>query len=247
MFVVGAARSGTSMLAWALAEHANFATSFEADFIVNLYGFGRLRRAYAKARARDDGWLSRNSVDLPEFCAHLGAGLDQLYRSRMPADRWIDATPRHSLMTLELALLFPRARFLHIVRNGRHAVNSMIHSGFQAWSARSFTLASLNWARYVRGCRRLATASPQRLLEIRYESLLSDSESAWAEIFAFLDTPGADGPARFVATRRINSSFSESDAAGDAGPPAWSPLQERIFRASAGPLMRELGYPLAAD
>ena len=249
VFVVGAARSGTSVLAWALAEHDAFATSYEADFIVNLYGFGRLQRAYSKARSRSDGWLQRNAVELPEFCQHLGDGLDGLYRSRVSGDRWIDATPRHSLMTLELALLFPSARFIHIIRNGRDAVNSMIHSGFEAWSARSFTLACMNWARYVRGCRRLTAASPGRVLELRYENLVASPAQTWASIFDFLDAKHSDGPARFVETNRINSSFGhrvdedgrESEA--PEKPPEWTPLQRRIFAASAGSLMRELGYP----
>jgi hypothetical protein len=247
VFVVGAPRSGTSMLAWALAEHSQFATSFETDIIIELMGGNRLPRAYRKARARPDGWLGKHQMPMAEFCAHLGTGLDHLYRSRLTAHRWIDATPRHVLMGQQLALLFPQSRFLHIVRDGRQAVESMIHSGFRAWSARSFLLSCVTWVRYVRTGRKLARIIPRRVLEIRYEELVQD-ERSWEDILGFLAVESHPGCAEFVCNNRINSSFGHSnDASGQwldkpARGKSWSKLQNMIFNRVAGPLMKELGY-----
>ena len=45
--------------------------------------------------------------------------------------RWVDQSPSYTLIASELARLFPDAQFLHIVRDGRRVVNSMIRSGFE--------------------------------------------------------------------------------------------------------------------
>lgn len=235
------------MLAWALSEHPAFATSFEADFIIELMAGRRLERAWRRAGRRADGWLVKHQVSLEEFCAHLGIGLDHLYRSRLTAKRWVDATPRHVLMSPQLALLFPGARFLHIVRDGQKCVDSMIHSGFNAWSARSFTLACMTWVRYVRAGQALARIIPGRVHTLSYEDLVQNGEN-WHGIFEFLaEKPLADC-AEFVANKPINSSFGQSnDADGQwherpAHGEPWNKLQHLVFNRIAGSLMVELGY-----
>jgi hypothetical protein len=240
------------MLGWALAEHADFATSFEADFITELYQGDCLSRSWRRASRRSDGWLAKHQVSLQEFCAHLGGGLDQMYRSRLDAARWIDATPRHVLMGPQLALLFPQGRFLHIIREGREAVDSMIHSGFSAWSARSFTLACLTWVRYVRAGRKLAGLIPDRVHTVRYEQLTNDDER-WQAVFDFLGVEAHVGSAEFVSSTTINSSFGCTHDANGARPrrpsrgKPWSKLQQVIFNRIAGPLMTELGYPMTSE
>ena len=41
--------------------------------------------------------------------------------------RWIDQTPANTLVVDRLAEMFPGARFLHILRDGRRVVHSMIN------------------------------------------------------------------------------------------------------------------------
>jgi len=45
LFIIGSPRSGTSIISWALAQHDNFWTSAESDFILFLFGKGKLQDA----------------------------------------------------------------------------------------------------------------------------------------------------------------------------------------------------------
>ena len=71
VFVVGAPRSGTSILGWSLDQHPALFTSHEVDFLAELFGRGHLLSAY-QSSLRPDGWLNQNDVDLATFSRHWG-------------------------------------------------------------------------------------------------------------------------------------------------------------------------------
>ncbi len=55
VFIIGSPRSGTSVLAWALAQHKDFWTAGETDFLFHLFGQGRLETAWAASGGSGDG------------------------------------------------------------------------------------------------------------------------------------------------------------------------------------------------
>lgn len=255
VFVIGCPRSGTSVLSWALAQQHDFWTSAESDFMLDLFGKGKLKADYERAYARPDrGWLSKNEVGYEEFAACLGSGVDKLFLSRSGGKRWVDATPGYTLMAHELALLFPAAKFLNIVRNGRAVVNSMVNSHFSAPWASDFAHACETWVHYVlKGCR-FQSENPDRALEVRYEALVDNAGAQFEEIWAFLEADPSPKAAELIDTKRINSSYGNVEP-GDirkikdpkAGPKepwtVWGLDQIATFRRIAGPMMVELGYP----
>src|SRR5438105_2696188 len=121
VFIIGSPRSGTSILAWSLAQHSQLWTSTESDVFWHLLAERHAERAYETAAARPDSqdWLRRNDVVEEEFLAHVGLGLNALCASRSEGRRWIDQTPRNTLIAPTLALVFPDALFVHILRDGR--------------------------------------------------------------------------------------------------------------------------------
>ena len=130
VFILGSPRSGTSALAWALAQHPELWTSAESDFLIHLFRRGRIRGAWEQASERPDGgWLQKNQVDYPEFAQFIGIGIDALFRSRSKDLIWVDQTPGHTLMADILKDMFPFARFVHIIRDGRAVVNSSYDKG----------------------------------------------------------------------------------------------------------------------
>jgi hypothetical protein len=125
--------------------------------------------------------------------------------------------------------VFPDARFVHVVRDGRAVVNSWLqmpwwrgYQGPEHWqwgmlsdlelsrweqSAHSFpVLAAILWNRLMDAaeeCR--STLPPGSWLDVRYEDLLADPERTMAQIHGFFDlAPAADGIARyhFATTRK---------------------------------------------
>ena len=213
VFVIGCPRSGTSAFSWALAQHEDFWTSAESDILQLLYGRLHLQRSYRIAFDRsDDGWLRVNKVDYPEFCRHVGLGLDQLFRSRAGGRRWVDSSPGYTLIVPDLALMFPTARFIHLVRDGRAVVNSMLNSGFSMEWATDFGKACFTWAHYVRKGVEFEKDLPGRILRVRHDRLVDDPASTCRGILAFLGARPSSAPADFLATSRVNSSYGNTKA-----------------------------------
>jgi len=254
VFILGCPRSGTSVLSWAVAAHDDFWTSAESDILHLLFGGGHLHRSFKEAYERPDGgWLFKNKVTLREFYQHLGTGIDLLFQSRAGNRRWVDATPSHTLMARELAMLFPRARFLHIVRDGRSVVSSMQSSGFDTPWSDNFKLACTTWAHYVTSGMRFQEEAPDRVLEVRNERLRSEPAEEMGRIYDFLGAEPDPRGAEFLSTKRINSSYGnekpgdvkkvkDPDAAPKEPWTDWSKSMTREFEKQAGDVMRAVGY-----
>jgi len=256
VFIVGSPRSGTSVLSWALARHPNFWTSAESDYLLELYGGGHLHEVYKRAFGRPDGgWLKRQNVSFEEFAAQMGLGAERLYDSRSKGRRWVDATPGHTLMIDDLMRLFPEARFLHILRDGRAVVNSMVSSDFDIDWASDFALACRTWVHYAQLGHEAARAHADRVLEVRQEQLVAEPHLELARVFEFLDEQSCERSVELLLTQRVNSSYGNL-AVGDirkakdpgAAPPrpwrSWTAKQNRTFNAIAGDAARSFGYEL---
>lgn len=211
IFIIGCPRSGTSALSWALAQHPSMWVSAESDFIQLLFGYGHMQRAYRIASERpDDGWLTKNEVGYSEFSSYLGNGIDQLFQSRSEGRRWIDSSPGYTLMATELAMMFPRASFIHLVRDGRAVVNSMINSNFDIDWAQDFERACITWAHYIQKGLDFETIWPARVLRVSHADLVSTPEQTCASILEFTGSDPHAGPAEFIAGGRINSSYDNT-------------------------------------
>ena len=257
VFVIGSPRSGTSVLAWAIAQHPDMFTGPEVDFT---YHFGLSRefdRIWERCAERESGWLSRHDITRDEFVAFVGLGLDQLVRRRSKGRRWVDSTPANVLVGPMLARLFPNAKFVHIVRDGRWVVNSLMKSGIDVRAARDFSTATKTWRTYVNAGREFANAHPGRVMEVRQEMLERDPESVMRSVQRFLGLKHLDKPAAFLKTRRINSSYATTlrenlkETSPDAVPKApwrgWSASEKDIFRSIATQTMAELGYDTSLE
>ena len=254
VFVIGCPRSGTSILSWALAKHPNFWTSGESDYLLQLFGEGRVERIYRQTCERSDqGWLHKEEVGFTEFAAALGLGPERLFDSRSGGRRWVEATPSYTLMTEGLLDLFPAASFLHIVRDGRAVVNSMLSSGFDIDWASDFDAACRTWVHYASLGRKAVEDHADRVIEVRHDDLSQKPWDELARVFEFLGERIAHSSIDIILTRRINSSYGNV-AADDIRMPkdpaaapqrpweAWTDAQRATFAEIAGETMRELGY-----
>src|SRR5687767_476317 len=98
VFIIGSPRSGTTALAWSLAQHSELWTSNESDFLFYLLANQHVEKAFHRARdAVGDRWLKREGVEQKEFYAFLGLGLNALFTSRSGGKRWVDQTPLYTM------------------------------------------------------------------------------------------------------------------------------------------------------
>ena len=125
-----------------------------------------------------------------------------------PKMRWVDGTPDYSLDIYALRKLFPEALFIHIVRNVRDVVRSMLnfHHVAEIKLVRNEEAAYRYWLRMVRACMQAEEAyGPRVVKRLFYSSLVDDSEAAMRSLMDFVGEPYC---ARCLEPlkRRINSS-----------------------------------------
>ena len=92
VFILGAPRSGTSVTAWALAQHPSLWTAGEIKLLWLLYGKRQLEAMYERAQRDPSGGFMRScKVTWPEFAAATAASTSGW------APAWLsEAKPRRS-------------------------------------------------------------------------------------------------------------------------------------------------------
>ena len=160
-----------------------------------------------------------------------------------------------------LHALWPGARFVHLIRDGRDVALSLMNwpsvrtkkpGTFLTWKDDPVSTAALWWELNVRRGREVGEAlGSERYRELRYESLVAHPEQECAKLCEFL------GLAYDEAMLNYHEAFR--DAAGPEVRHDWQPILSGLrnwraqmpgndverFEAAVGPLLDELGYPRA--
>lgn len=211
VFVVGSARSGTSLLSSIIKTSSEIA-SYDAETLL-LYSceskYGPLSDSAARSRFWND-WknsrqyyrsgLSEADVDAiasrcDSYIAVLGEYMN-LFASRQGCQLWIDGTPSNGFCLDQIAESFPNARVIHIVRDGRAVAASLAKlgwTGVRAYNSMdALCYSSLKWRAAV-----LAASESQRILGdryllVKYEDLVLDSRNIIDRVSSFLGLPELD-------------------------------------------------------
>ena len=138
--------------------------------------------------------------------------------------------------------IFPTARFVHIIRDAREVALSM-HRTRTAALERSWHFAAVDWASHVGAGRDIGKQiDPGRYIEVRYERLMAEPAAVLSQL---LDYAGG-GPERDARVARIHEEVAQ--LVKPANTEKWRTLAPaagvRHVERVAGPLLRELGYPL---
>jgi hypothetical protein len=225
VFVIGSPRSGTHGLAFALGNHSQFWTHSESEILYPLFSHDPVQPLMDNAETRVlPTWLRMFDVNKAELYGFLGLGINALFTCRNPGKRWIDKSPYYTLMAPILADMFPGASFLHIIRDGRRVVHSMIHfldrfteegrrqilaSGqIRNWAA-DFGQACQTWRRFMDAGTRFAEQYPNRCFTVRNEELVADPQKHFHAIYDFIGAPYEEEPVSFFRSFRINSSHQK--------------------------------------
>jgi hypothetical protein len=105
---------------------------------------------------------------------------------------WVEHSPWNVLSAPEILSLFPNARFIHVVRDGRDRAASVVRL---PWGAPTFPEAVRIWGQILRGGEAMGRVIPSRqFLVLHLEDLvLLDRERSYERLLEFLDLP--DDPA----------------------------------------------------
>jgi hypothetical protein len=240
IFVVGAPRTGTTLLMEILNRHPEIHLFDEVHFFERIWDerreIGDLTdpdsrgRAFARLRAIVRDWGRDQAVagvlDDAEFTRRLaaeGGGYRGLMAALMKAGaelhgatRWGDSSPQDVLYAEQILAWFPEARIIGIVRDPRGFLASYKNywrRGVASYRERYQPLANaLLWKSYMRALLRLASGERRdAVLVIRYEDLVSDPE---AHVRRFCEHLGVDFTAAMLEVDATNTSFPGEPAKG---------------------------------
>jgi hypothetical protein len=283
LFIVGCARSGTTLLQRILNAHPQMAIVHETHWIPlffrdrigltpeglvtealipRLLEHERFRRRFGKVgigQVELEGLLQN---DRPMPYAEFVSSLFDLYGRLQGKTLVGDKTPRYVQNMRLLHALWPGARFLHLIRDGRDVCLSAINwkersaalaGRFSTWSEHPVTTAAVWWKWRVRlGQEAGESLDPRLYAEMRYEAMVARPGEECVRICSFLGVPYDDRMLRFHEGRTRNSpdlSAKRSWLAITPGLRDWrtqmSPEDQERFEAAAGDLLDELGYPRA--
>jgi Sulfotransferase family len=270
IFILGAPRSGTTLLSLMLDSHSRIAIPYESHFIVSY--FRRFvesgnawnpadRKSVVESILREpyvrkwDRPVCINDIRL-EACDTLAGTIDQIfgaYAGHCGKDRWGDKTPGYTGHAHVLNSLFPNCQFIHLIRDGRDVA---ISHARQPWGPADWPTALVSWVAVV-GCARkmLAMLPPTRRYEIRFEELVENPDRELRVLMEFLGMAYEESMVSAYTSRASNKVGAriENQHANLAKPPSTSERgkwKEQLSRSDqalayeiAGPLLDELKYP----
>ncbi len=215
LFIVGCARSGTTLLQRMLDSHPLLAVANEARFMLRIAQKGanggdppltqdsadwvRNHHRFSKL-GLPDGTLDRaiaQANTYSELVRILYAEYGKLHGKLLTGEK----TPRYVRYLPQLHKLFPWVKTLHLIRDGRDVALSTLQwaanaakgpGRFQLWSKQPLASCALWWEWQVSTGRLDGVDLPsERYHEVKYEELVSQPEKTLREITKFLGIPFA--------------------------------------------------------
>jgi hypothetical protein len=200
IFVIGVARSGTTLLSMMLDSHSRIAIPYESHFFVEYHKqhhgkvFDRpeerlalVEQILAEPAVKEwDVTVRPEEVDLTR-CTTLGATIDQIfqgYARKCNKDVWGEKSPPYTLYVYMIEKMFPNARYVHLIRDGRDVALSLME---KSWGPGDFVASLEYWARNISCARRMLYMLPEdKYIEVRFEQLVSEPEPEMRRVMRFL-------------------------------------------------------------
>lgn len=277
IFIVGAPRSGTTLLQYMLRSHPHISLpTGESHFIIplceNALAFGDLsrqenvRRLLQEMYRRNAEFLDTDlhgiRFDVDSLAADLWAegritlptiiaGLFEKNAHGEGKRRWGDKTPYYVLHLPKIIEWFPGAQFIHLVRDGRDCSLSLINRKHD-FNVYNTYQAAKYWQRYVQ----VGTEHGKRLgqdsyIEIRYEDLLSNPAGTMQRISTFLGEEYSESLVHFKKANQAGKTplLQKPVQPDNAG--KWRSQMShagiRIFESVAAGTLAQFGYPVETD
>ena len=284
VFIVGCQRSGTTVLQRVVNAHPRVAVVNQSGWIPDFFQAGtgltaegfvtpllvrrlmkqkQFRKGLRKVGLGREHLKELLAGDEPVSYAAYVSRLFDLFGGVQGKDLVGDKTPRYVRCIPALHALWPEARFVHIIRDGRDVGLSTIskrkrtpaqEGAFVTWGEHPVVTAALKWEWNVRLGREAGRSlGPALYYELRYEALVARPAEECARLCDFL------GIAYDDATLRFHEGRTRGKPGLDAKK-AWRPITPGLrdwrtqmaaddverFEAAAGGLLDELGYPRGA-
>jgi len=206
VFIIGAGRSGTTLLRSMLVASGQIAIPPETQIIHKLPARFQVRRGLGweglvkslipefESHKHFYLWKSNlasaytNAMKLPKNERSLAKLIDVIYKTyaaeQFPeATFWGDQSPIHTFFLPNILSIFPNAKFVHLIRDGRDVVASLIKMNGDA----SLYESIYRWKESIFRVKKMRRKIKDvNYLEVKYEELVSDPETALRKVSDFI-------------------------------------------------------------
>lgn len=205
IFIVGAPRSGTTLLRAMLNRHPRIGLCDETFYFYYVYArqrtFGDLKeirnrrllaeKYIATDRIRrlemDAGDLTETLVTEGDSYAAFFASLMRHYAGSLGKVRFGEKTPDHAMHAETLCSWYPDCRIIHLLRDPRDVVASLVR---MPWGSNSAMANARRWVNCTTGA--LQCQDRDNYLRLRYEDLVEDPQRELETICRFLGEKYSD-------------------------------------------------------
>ncbi len=203
-FIIGRGRSGTTLLQSLLDTHPQVVIPIESRYVIHLFEKYHSIQGLTESTVDEflddlftevkiNFWnlnvpeLRKNLVNLgPEaiygdICKCIALSYNDAYLQdgiRLIGDK----NPIHTLFLNKIVKLFPRAKFIHLVRDYRD--NALSHR--QTFGENNLKVQGYLWNLFTSAAERLGKKYPERYLRVHYEQLAKEPETVLQNITSFL-------------------------------------------------------------
>ena len=278
VFIVGCPRSGTTLLRRIIDAHRKIAIIHQSRFIPRFFERRRgltpeglvttkLVDRLLEARGIKNLKTSREMLESlveagePVSYSTFVTGVFDLYGKGQGKRLVGDKTPSYLRHIPTLHALWPQAKFVHLIRDGRDVCLSILNwkrgervaGRFATWSEDPVSITALWWKWNVTlGREDGAPLGPDLYHEVHYEALVSEPANECKTLCDFLNLPYDEGMLRFHECLPDPRFY-------DGKQMKWRPIVTGLrdwkaempaedlerFEAVAGDLLQELGYERA--
>lgn len=281
-FVVGVNRSGTTLMRMMLDSHPDLTMPPETHFVPELIDLaeegkatpeGFLSIITSQREWGDFGLTEQQLLDEFGSIQPLNAGdalrsFYRLYAERIGKPRCGEKTPIYVKSIRKIDRAMPEARFCHVIRDGRDVCLSIRD---RAVKDHPVDVVAERWVRRIGQARR-QSKHVSHYMEIRYESLILETEKTLRDVCEFFELPWddsvlnyhqqsaerleemkrelpADGKRTTLSVERRMATHARTTEKPDPRRVSrWreqmDPEDRKLFESVAGELLEELGYTI---
>ena len=244
IFNVGSRRSGTFWLQRIVTAHPDVSAVGSETHLFS-HGIAPLAERFHHA-ALGSGQVGSTFIErdalldaLRGFCDAVFAPMIEPGRARL-AER----TPLHALHTGLIGDIYPDGRIVHIIRDGRDVVRSLLA---QQWGPENIAEGAREWRASIETARAGAGDSP-RYLEVRYEDLHTDPATRISGLYHWLGLPVNDAILEHaLAEAKVERNLDPKGTPAGSGKwrSVFTPEDLAAFDEVAGDVLYDLGYERA--
>jgi hypothetical protein len=270
IFIVGIGRSGTTLIRQMINSHSKIAIPYESHFItkyiksISTYGDlnddSNLTKLLSDITSEDilNDWDFKLTVD--EFFEKIEErNLSSIfnvffscYAQHHGKCIWGDKSDYLDRM-FEIKQLFPDAKFIHIIRDGRDVANSVMK---MTWGPSSIGSAANWWAEGVRlGYSMGRMLDNNHYIEVRYEDLVLEAQPTLQKLCDFIGVDYEEKMLDFykdskkhIPQRLLNQHYNADIPPNTQRVFSWknelSKLDNDVFQSIAGDVLSEFDYSI---